>query len=177
MHGRTNLWRYSSSHCLLGSFSSPRGTSCSSLNPVALGTFLCCSFALLFYVDCIQAVPLTSRLRWPRRPANKRNVVALVGFGYRSAAVTQHTLRHTHVPRSAGMDILTVKRRLGHSSPAITLTVCSDLLSPARCGRDHAGDVCKCGRGRVAKRQQIAFRSRRILSGTPPAVWKGGRVV
>jgi integrase len=46
--------------------------------------------------------------------------------------VTLHTLRHTHASQliTSGMDILTVSRRLGHSSPAITLTVYGHLLSP-----------------------------------------------
>jgi integrase len=35
------------------------------------------------------------------------------------------------------MDILTVSRRLGHSSPAITLTVYGHLLSP----EDRAADI------------------------------------
>jgi integrase len=45
---------------------------------------------------------------------------------------TLHTLRHTHASQLiiSGMDILTVSRRLGHSSPAITLTVYGHLLSP-----------------------------------------------
>ena len=46
--------------------------------------------------------------------------------------VTLHTLRHTHASQliTSGMDILTVSRRLGHSSPAITLNVYGHLLSP-----------------------------------------------
>jgi integrase len=35
------------------------------------------------------------------------------------------------------MDILTISRRLGHSSPAITLTVYGHLLSP----EDRAADI------------------------------------
>jgi integrase len=53
--------------------------------------------------------------------------------------VTLHTLRHTHASQliTSGMDILTVSRRLGHSSPAITLTVYGHLLSP----QDRAADI------------------------------------
>ena len=53
--------------------------------------------------------------------------------------VTLHTLRHTHASQliTSGMDILTVSRRLGHSSPAITLTVYGHLLSP----EDRAADI------------------------------------
>jgi integrase len=53
--------------------------------------------------------------------------------------VTLHTLRHTHASQliTSGMDILTVSRRLGHSSAAITLTVYGHLLSP----EDRAADI------------------------------------
>ena len=53
--------------------------------------------------------------------------------------VTLHTLRHAHASQliTSGMDILTVSRRLGHSSPAITLTVYGHLLSP----QDRAADI------------------------------------
>jgi integrase len=53
--------------------------------------------------------------------------------------VTLHTLRHTHASQliASGMDILTVSRRLGHSSAAITLTVYGHLLSP----EDRAADI------------------------------------
>lgn len=39
--------------------------------------------------------------------------------------VTFHSLRHTHASQliSAGMDVLTISRRLGHGSPTITLKV------------------------------------------------------
>jgi len=45
--------------------------------------------------------------------------------------VTLHSLRHTHASQliAAGVDILTVSRRLGHGSPAITLTVYGHLFS------------------------------------------------
>jgi integrase len=53
--------------------------------------------------------------------------------------VTLHTLRHTHASQliTSGMDILTVSRRLGHSSAAITLTVYGHLLS----SEDRAADI------------------------------------
>jgi integrase len=43
-------------------------------------------------------------------------------------AVTLHSLRHTHasILINAGLDILTISRRLGHSSPTITLNVYGD---------------------------------------------------
>ena len=44
--------------------------------------------------------------------------------------VTLHTLRHTHASQliAAGVDILTISRRLGHHSAALTLTVYGHLL-------------------------------------------------
>ena len=44
--------------------------------------------------------------------------------------VTLHSLRHTHASQliASGMDILTISRRLGHGSPAITLTVYGHLI-------------------------------------------------
>jgi len=43
---------------------------------------------------------------------------------------TLHALRHTHVSQliAAGMDILTISRRLGHASAAITLRVYGHLM-------------------------------------------------
>ena len=45
--------------------------------------------------------------------------------------VTLHSLRHTHASQliAAGMDILTISRRLGHGSPMITLAVYGHLFS------------------------------------------------
>jgi integrase len=42
-----------------------------------------------------------------------------------------HALRHTHASAliAAGVDIVTISRRLGHSSPAITLRVYSHLFA------------------------------------------------
>ena len=44
--------------------------------------------------------------------------------------VTLHSLRHTHASMliASGMDILTISRRLGHSSPTITLGVYGHLI-------------------------------------------------
>jgi hypothetical protein len=64
--------------------------------------------------------------------------------------VTLHTLRHTHASQliTSGIDILTVTRRLGHSSPAIRLTVYG-LAEPRRSsGRYNASNVCR-GRHRA----------------------------
>jgi integrase len=45
--------------------------------------------------------------------------------------ITLHALRHSHASQliASGLDILTVSRRLGHGSPAITLTVYGHLFS------------------------------------------------
>jgi integrase len=53
--------------------------------------------------------------------------------------VTMHTLRHTHASEliRKGVDILTISRRLGHSSAAITLGVYGHLMS----SQDSAADV------------------------------------
>jgi integrase len=44
---------------------------------------------------------------------------------------TLHALRHTHVSQliAAGMDILTISRRIGHASAAITLRVYGHLFT------------------------------------------------
>jgi integrase len=41
-----------------------------------------------------------------------------------------HSLRHTHAGTliASGLNVLTISRRLGHGSPAITLTVCGHLF-------------------------------------------------
>jgi len=51
-------------------------------------------------------------------------------------AVTFHALQHTHVSVliNAGVDILTISRRLGHSKAAITLDVYGHLIG----GTDEA---------------------------------------
>jgi integrase len=45
--------------------------------------------------------------------------------------ITLHALRHTHASQliAAGMDVLTISRRLGHASPTITLGVYGHLFS------------------------------------------------
>jgi integrase len=46
--------------------------------------------------------------------------------------VTLHSLRHTHASTliASGLDVLTISRRLGHGSPAITLGVYGHLFKP-----------------------------------------------
>ena len=49
----------------------------------------------------------------------------------RGAIVTLHALRHTHASSliAAGLDVLTISRRLGHASPTITLGVYGHLFT------------------------------------------------
>ena len=44
--------------------------------------------------------------------------------------VTLHALRHTHVSQliAAGLDVVTVSRRIGHSNPTVTLNVYAHLF-------------------------------------------------
>jgi len=46
------------------------------------------------------------------------------------SSLTLHSLRHTHASMliASGVDILTISRRLGHSSPTITLGVYGHLV-------------------------------------------------
>jgi len=56
---------------------------------------------------------------------------ALLMDALKISGVTFHSLRHTHASQliAAGMDVLTISRRLGHGSPAITLGVYGHLFS------------------------------------------------
>jgi integrase len=53
--------------------------------------------------------------------------------------ISLHSLRHTHASQliTSGMDVLTVSRRLGHGSAAITLSVYGHLLTP----QDRAAEI------------------------------------
>jgi len=68
-------------------------------------------------------------------------------------AVTLHSLRHTHASMliNAGLDILTISRRLGHSSPSITLGVYGHLI--------HGTD------DRAAQIMEVAFGSKMVARG------------
>jgi integrase len=81
--------------------------------------------------------------------------VAMAAIGM--PAVTLHSLRHTHASMliKAGLDILTISRRLGHSSPTITLNVYGHLI--------HGGD------DRAAQIMDAAFGSKMVAgSGGKP---------
>jgi integrase len=72
--------------------------------------------------------------------------VAVIGM----PAVKLHSLRHTHASMliASGMDILTISRRLGHSSPMVTLSVYGHLI--------HGGD------DRAAQIMNAAFGSKMV---------------
>ena len=63
---------------------------------------------------------------------------------------TRHGLRHTHVSQliAAGTDVLTISRRIGHGSPAITLAVYEHLFSntDARAAEIMQATFAKLGR-------------------------------
>src|SRR5215471_6682402 len=76
--------------------------------------------------------------------------VAMAAIGM--PAVTLHSLRHTHASMliASGLDILTISRRLGHSSPTITLNVYGHLI--------HGTD------DRAAQIMDAAFGSKMVAS-------------
>src|SRR5215510_6223900 len=73
-------------------------------------------------------------------------VMASIGM----PAVTLHSLRHTHTSMliANGVDILTISRRLGHSSPTITLGVYGHLIAG---GDDRAAQVMEAAFGNGSK--------------------------
>jgi len=65
--------------------------------------------------------------RWdgsPRAPRGLSQKFALAMASLKIEGITLHSLRHTHVSQliASGMDVLTTSRRIGHASPAITLS-------------------------------------------------------
>ena len=70
--------------------------------------------------DSSPYLPSTLTLQWRR--AMKRAKLN----------ITLHSLRHTHASTliAEGLDVLTISRRLGHGSPAITLNVYGHLIKP-----------------------------------------------
>ena len=61
-------------------------------------------------------------------------------------AITLHSLRHVHASMliASGLDILTISRRLGHSSPTITLNVYGHLIAG---GDDRAAQIMEAAFG------------------------------
>jgi integrase len=75
----------------------------------------------------------------PRTPNNLSTKFGLAMVRAGLPHVGLHTLRHTHASMlmRIGVDILTISRRLGHSSAAITLNVYGHLMS----SQDQAADI------------------------------------
>jgi integrase len=70
----------------------------------------------------------------PRAPFSITRDFAVAMKALGIAGRTLHSLRHTHVSKliASGMDILTISRRIGHASAAITLGIYGHLIA----GRD-----------------------------------------
>jgi integrase len=71
--------------------------------------------------------------RWDgqvRSPHSLTQKFQLAMTALKIEGVTLHSVRHTHASEliASGMDALTISRRLGHGSPAITLTVYGHLI-------------------------------------------------
>jgi integrase len=71
--------------------------------------------------------------RWDGKPRVPFSVTRDFGVALRALGIegrTLHSLRHTHVSQliASGMDILTISRRIGHASAAITLAIYGHLM-------------------------------------------------
>jgi integrase len=75
----------------------------------------------------------------PRQPDNLSRDFGRIMQKIGMPHISLHALRHTHASQliTSGMDVLTVSRRLGHGSAAITLSVYGHLLTP----HDRAADI------------------------------------
>ena len=75
------------------------------------------------------AKPVASSLRELSLNATSK-AWAQVADDLRVGDVTLHGLRHTHASQliDAGVDIVTISKRLGHASPAITMKVYAHLF-------------------------------------------------
>jgi len=67
---------------------------------------------------------------------------------FKLPAISLHALRHTHASQliAAGLDVLTISRRLGHASPTITLNVYGHLFANSD---DRAADVVEAAFGKA----------------------------
>ena len=81
--------------------------------------------------------PNVTTRQWFRAPAQ-----------FKLPAISLHALRHTHASQliAAGLDVLTISRRLGHASPTITLNVYGHLFSNSD---DRAADVVETAFGKA----------------------------
>lgn len=75
----------------------------------------------------------------PRQPDNLSRDFSRAMRKIGMPHISLHSMRHTHASQliTSGMDVLTVSRRLGHTSAAITLAVYGHLLTP----NDRAADI------------------------------------
>jgi len=66
----------------------------------------------------------------PQSPRDRSTLWALAADRLGLGAVTFHALRHTHASQliDAGVDIVTISKRLGHSKPDITLRIYAHLF-------------------------------------------------
>jgi integrase len=66
----------------------------------------------------------------PRKPDDVSREWRQLVASRKLPKVTFHSLRHTHVSQliAKGMDIMTISRRIGHSSPVVTLGVYGHLF-------------------------------------------------
>jgi integrase len=66
----------------------------------------------------------------PQAPSDVSRAWGNVGAGLGIPEITLHGLRHTHAPQliDAGVDIVTISKRLGHASPDVTLRVYAHLF-------------------------------------------------
>jgi integrase len=80
-----------------------------------------------------------SRDGGPKRPDNVSGDFGTAMKALGMPHISLHSLRHTHASQliAAGMDVLTISRRLGHGSATITLSVYGHLLTP----HDRAADI------------------------------------
>jgi integrase len=79
---------------------------------------------------------------WDGTPIRPTSLSDRFGIAMKKAGlprITLHSLRHTHASQliASGMDVVTVSRRLGHASAAITLNTYSHLITPT----DRAAEI------------------------------------
>jgi integrase len=89
--------------------------------------------------------------RWdgaPRSPNNTTKDWSRTLADLKLPPISLHALRHTHASQliASGMDVLTISRRLGHSSPTITLNVYGHLFANTD---DRAVQVVEAAFGRA----------------------------
>jgi integrase len=85
----------------------------------------------------------------PQLPSSISRLWASVMDKIGMPEITLHSLRHTHASMliAAGMDILTISRRLGHASPTVTLNTYGHLIHGTD---DQAAAIMEAAFGRKA---------------------------